>query len=40
MFEHTLLSASRRRVKSIFSELNLKSFEPQSALTMNHHDAF
>ena len=40
MFEYTLLFASRKRVKSIFSKLNSESFEFQSVSTVNHHDTF
>ena len=40
MFEHTSSSASRRQIKSIFSELNSKCFEFGSGMTMNYYDAF
>ena len=40
MSEYALSPASRRQVKSIFSELSSESFKFQNILTMNHHDIF
>ena len=40
MFKLTLLFVLRRRIKSIFFKLNLKSFEFQSVSTMNHYYVF
>ena len=34
------LSVQHKQLNDIFSELNLKSFESQSASTMNYYDVF